>query len=633
MPALPPSLSAFARRWIPSPGTGLLLSMLAVLALLLRSAVVTPKLLLRARERFSVAGKTPDLPSFKWEDAAVLGTHYSTLLMLGLAIAALATMRWWSPSAAPELATRPPIPKRTLRYCSMLLGLVLLAAGLRLPLATGSLWWDELWNMKFATVGEWRQDVNNADSVKFLPTSWARAAWYYNKPTNHPVFTLPSKLCHTVWQNLTGAAPGTFSEIVLRLPVLVAGLAALLLTARLATRLAGERAGLTAAALIALHPWLIRYGVDARSYGLTVLFVAAALYSLERATAESVFRRNAWWWAFGACQFFLMWAHVVAHVTICAALFAAAAWLIRSGPAGGRARRFAQLLVINLMAAALLLTAFLPNLLQSMKWGERNDDGNLLTAPYFLRTLTQITAGMEPPLQGSAGGIPVLPWWALALLGSAGLTACVVAFRYLAKHQPRVSLILGAILLLTALFLTGVKLADFYFYHRFILAAGIPVILLTAIGLSRLPGPSLTAGVLVLYAVLTFPQTRLLLTRSYAPFRETVADLRTGALKLGNAAPIPVGYGLGSHVMQCYDPVMRDIRVNAVEKLQACISQARRENRPLLVSLGYEGLNRRDLPEGFQLLDDPSLFERVSVRHGIEPEFTFHLLRLKPPIP
>ena len=193
------------------------MSMLAVLALLLRSAVVTPKLLVRARERFSGAGKTPDLPSFKWEDAAVLGTHYSTLLMLGLAIAALATMRWWFPTAAPELATLPPIPKRTLRYRSMLFGLVLLAAGLRLPLATGSLWWDELWNMKFATVGEWRQDVNNADSVKFLPTSWARAAWYYNKPTNHPVFTLPSKLCHTVWQNLTGAAPGTFSEIVLRL--------------------------------------------------------------------------------------------------------------------------------------------------------------------------------------------------------------------------------------------------------------------------------------------------------------------------------------------------------------------------------------------------------------------------------
>ena len=632
-------MPASIRRWIPSPGTGLLLTVLAVLAWWLRSGIVTSKLLSRAREDFAGVRQNPEFPDFTWKDAAVLGTHYSTWFMIGTALAALLTMKWWFPARAAATKPTPPPVQTTPRYRIILLALVLLAAGLRLPLAAGSLWWDELWNVKFATVGEWRQEGTDADRVQWQPTPWARAAWYFNKPTNHPVLTLPSKACHLAWQKLTGAAPGTFSEPVLRLPVLLAGLAALLLTARLATRLAGERAGLAAAALIALHPWLIRYGVDARSYGLTFFFMAAALYSLERASSESASRRNAWWWAFGACQFFLMWAHVFAHVSICAALFVAAAWLIRRGPPGDRNRQFAQLLVINLTAAALLLTAFLPNLLQVMTWGERNDDGNLLTGSYLLRTLSQIAAGMEPPLTGSGAGIPVLPWWGLAVLGAGGLAAIVAAFRYLLRHQPRAAILLGSSLAFTGLFLAAVKLTDFYFYHRFILAAGISVILLTAIGLSRLPRAWLTGGALVVFAALTFPQTRLLLTRSYAPFRETVADLRTEAARLSTHPPIAVGYGLGSHVMQCYHPAMRCILVkpgmpdNSDEQLHDCIDQARRENRPLFVALGYKELNRLNLPEGFDLLKDAALFEQIGERHGLEPEFTFHLLQLKAPAP
>ena len=618
------------RRWIPSAGLALLLSGLAGLAVLLRFSVVTSKALERARERFLAAREHPLLSSFKWEDAAVLGTHFSTLLLGGMAVVALITMRWWCPPAPPEAGPPAAREKTNPRYRIALLAIVLLAAGLRLPLASGSLWWDELWNMKFATVGEWRQDPADPDHPTFQPTSWSRAAWYFNKPANHPVFTLPSKFCHTVWQKVTGAAPGSFSEIVLRLPVLAGGLAALLLTAALATRLAGERAGLLAATLIALHPWLIRYGADARSYGLTLFFTAAALYSLERATAGKATRRQLWWWLFGACQFLLMWAHVVAHVSICGALFASAVWLIGSGPPGNRGRQFAQLLIINSLAAALLLTAYLPNLLQAMTWGERNDDGNLLTGAYFLRTLSQAAAGMEPPLYGNRAGIPVMPWWGLALILTAGLAAATTGFRSLIRLQPRATVIPGVLTGFILLFLAGVKLADFYFYHRFIIAIGIPIILLVAIGLSRLPRTSVIVGVLAIYAVLTFPQTRLLLTRSYAPFREVVAALHAAAARLGPAPPIAVGYGLGSHVMQCYEPALRDIRDDPAEKLRASIDQARRGNRPLFVALGYEALNRLNLPDGFALLDDPALFERIGTWHGIEPEFTFHLLQLKP---
>jgi hypothetical protein len=184
----------------------------------------------------------------------------------------------------------------------------------------------------------------------------------------------------------------------------------------------------------------------------------------------------------------------------------------------------------------------------------------------------------------------------------------------------------------TAEFLAVVAATNFYFYHRFILTVSVPLTVLAAIGLGRLRPIWLAGLPLAGFFFLTYPQTRLLRSASYAPFRETVADLRAAAA----ASPgrvIPVAYGLGSHVMQCYYPELRDIRADGAAALGKLIDQARREQRPLLVALGYEGLNRLNMPDGFRLLDDPALFEKLSTRHGIEPEFTFHLLRLKPVVP
>ena len=114
-----------------------------------------------------------------------------------------------------------------------------------------------------------------------------------------------------------------------------------------------------------------------------------------------------------------------------------------------------------------------------------------------------------------------------------------------------------------------------------------------------------------------------------APFRETVAAMHAAVPRAPEGTILPVAYGLGSHVMQCYEPVLRDIRTDGANRLQSLMDQARRENRPLILAFGYEALNRIILPDGFRLLDDLSLFERVSTFHGIEPEFTFHVLRLR----
>lgn len=621
------------RRWIPSVPTAILLFVLAGLTALLRKAIVLPKDLTKAQDRWAALRANPEGASLKWEDAAVLGTHWSTLAALGLLAAAILTMRFWQPAAGNINPASSPAARAPRWFTGALVGLVLLGGALRLPLATGSLWWDELWNLKFATVGEWRQDPANPDNTRFQTTSWSRAAWYYNKPTNHPVFTLPSKAAHETWRALTQPSdPGAFNELVIRLPVLLGGLAAVFLTGMLGRRLAGERAGLLAAALMALHPWLIRYGVDARSYGLAVAFVGASMYALERATSPDTRRPGLWWLIFGACQFFLMWSHVVAQLAVCAGLFAAAAGLIFRRDSAEKWRELSRLIVINALAAALLLVAFLPNLLQAMNWGGRNDDGNFLTGSYFLRTLSQIVSGMDPPPGPGTEGLPFLPWWALGLLTLGGLAAVTAGILTLFRQRGAAVWIPLSVAGGVAVFLLMVRLTDFYFYHRFILAASVPLLLLAGIGLSRLKPSWLALIAIGGFAALTFPQTRVLMTRSYAPFRETVSDLRAEAARQPGKV-IPVCYGLGSHVMQCYYPELRFITSNGRSSLQALIDQARRENRPLLLAIGYHGINRLNLPDGFQLIDDPALFEKLGTRHGIEPEFTFDVLRLKPATP
>lgn len=632
LPAPLPRPDAPLRRWFPNVGSAAILGVLLLLVGLLRAAVVAPKALAKARDRWqAMQNHLPDA-SFKWEDATMLGTHLSTMAALVVLGMALATMRWWHPSCQPDpIPPAPEKPVPPLWFLPGLASLLLLAALLRLPLAGGSLWWDELWNIKYATIGEWRQDPASPDNVTFQPSSWSRAAWYYNKPTNHPILTLPSKACHEIWQGLTHPGdPGAFNETVLRLPVLLAGLGAIGLIALLTRRFAGPGAGLVAAAIMALHPWMIRYGVDARGYGMTVCFMALALYSLERATSSITLRTNAWWWTFGACQFFLMWSHVLANTAVCAALFITAVCLTSFGPGPEKGRQIARLVVVNIAAASLLLVAFLPNLMQVLTWGERNDDGNLLTGSYFLRTLSQITAGMDPPPGAGPPGIPFLPWWGLGLLAGLGILAAGAGLRQLFRTHGKQAWIPLGVLLGTAGFLILVKAADFFFYHRFVLAASVPLILLVAVGLSRWRSSGLTGLGLCAFVFLTFPQSRLLMTRSYAPFREITAAMTSQGSSM-KAPPLFAGYGLGSHVMQAYLPRLRDIRSNAGPALQNLINQARQEGRPLLLALGYEELNRINLPDGFRLLDDPALFRKTGTWHGIEPEFTFHLFELLPP--
>jgi mannosyltransferase len=91
-----------------------------------------------------------------------------------------------------------------------------------------------------------------------------------------------------VYEWLWTKAIGT-SELALRLPFALLGIALVPLVYAAARALAGHRAGLIAAALAACNPMLIWHAQDARSYTLLALFLAGTVWALATA--------RLWWWA------------------------------------------------------------------------------------------------------------------------------------------------------------------------------------------------------------------------------------------------------------------------------------------------------------------------------------------------
>jgi 4-amino-4-deoxy-L-arabinose transferase-like glycosyltransferase len=131
---------------------------------------------------------------------------------------------------------------------------------------------------------------------------------------------------------------------LLRLPSLVAGAAAIPLTYVLGLRTVGRGAGLVAAAVVALSPFMIFYSAEARAYELAVVLVILSTLAMLAALDGG---RARWWVAYGACSC----AAVYTHYTTVFVLGAQLVWLLWAHP---EARRSA------LLANAGAVVGFLP---------------------------------------------------------------------------------------------------------------------------------------------------------------------------------------------------------------------------------------------------------------------------------
>jgi Dolichyl-phosphate-mannose-protein mannosyltransferase len=111
----------------------------------------------------------------------------------------------------------------------------------------------------------------------------------------------------------------------MRLPSLLAGTAAIPLVYLLGMRTVSRAAGLVAAAVMALSPFMIYYSTEARSYALMIALLIGSTLALL-AAVES--RRARWWVVYAVCSCGALYSHYTAVFPL-AAQFVWALWAHR----------------------------------------------------------------------------------------------------------------------------------------------------------------------------------------------------------------------------------------------------------------------------------------------------------------
>jgi hypothetical protein len=123
---------------------------------------------------------------------------------------------------------------------------------------------------------------------------------------------------------------------LLRAPSLLAGTATIPLVYAIGARTVGRMAGIVAAALTALAPFMIFYSSEARAYSPAIVLVLLSSLALLTAVRG---RRARWWAAYGACSC----AAVFTHYTCVFALAVQLLWVLWAHPEARRAAILANI--------------------------------------------------------------------------------------------------------------------------------------------------------------------------------------------------------------------------------------------------------------------------------------------------
>jgi hypothetical protein len=143
------------------------------------------------------------------------------------------------------------------------------------------------------------------------------------------------------------------SPELLRTPSLLAGTAAIPLVYALGLRTTGRAAGVVAAALTALAPFMIFYSTEARAYQLMTVLVVLSTLALLTAVERGGTR---WWVAYAACCCLAAYAHYTSVFALAVQL----AWVLWAHPAARRAA------VLATAGAAIAYLPWLPGFVDDL---------------------------------------------------------------------------------------------------------------------------------------------------------------------------------------------------------------------------------------------------------------------------
>ncbi len=330
----------------------------------------------------------------KVEDHTSLGLWWGGRLAAIGFIALLVTLPIWGSMQPKAEPIEPSAPVGRVFIAALCL-IMTLAAFLRVQRLEGPLLRDEQDTLKRNV---WGIIVEKTDGTReFQPAGWQQA-FFENGGANNPIFfSLTARLSLAVWRAVFGAPEDRFSLSALRMPSLIAGVFAVGAVALLGWRLGFPLAGLSAALLLAIHPWHIRYSVEARGYSLAILWTIVGWIFLSNALRDQRWRS---WILFSATQMLLLYSYSGAVYVAAVQTFGALFFLVSH-------RRFSELprLLVPVAVSGLLYTQLmLPCVPQILNYLSKDTSFGPMDASWAAETLGAFTAGVnlgiyqgEPP--------------------------------------------------------------------------------------------------------------------------------------------------------------------------------------------------------------------------------------------
>ncbi len=548
-------------------------------------------------------------------------------------------------------------PVVTPKVQAVVLGVIVLAAlGMRLPRMTHSFWGDEADAMATYVHGNYRlEDLKDpAGKMYFQQPSWQQTFFgARHGANNHVLFSVTSRASLEVWRKITGQPETAFTEWVARMPVLLAGLGSLVTTALLLKRWGAPALGLVTAAMLAVHPWHVRYTTEARGYGIMLLLLPLFLICLTDALEKNRWRD---WLGVAVYEFLLMYAWPGIMYPLAAVNAAAALLMVL------RADRLPMLtrwVTANLAAAAVFASLYMPHIPQIENARHRLlwIKGLPMNEVWFHNLLTQPFTGI-PYHEMVKNNPSEMSWQRMyahaPVLTAVGFTVLLLAFAIgfvlmWRRSRPIALLVTGVfgsavVCTLHFKFVLQDELRAWYLIFTMPLVCacvGLGWLAVSALAVKRwtMPGtgvggrPLLARAAIVvaflgLFAGSVWPMNASLINEPEEDYKGAAAMSVLSHEEFSPDKP-PGCYSIWLwRYSALYDP-RGDMRARDKTALQQYMDKARSTGRELYVIVGYRELAKNNSGDFLAVVDDPARFEKLADFHSRESLHTLEVFRMK----
>lgn len=547
------------------------------------------------------------------------------------------TVSHWLPGDAHE-SPEIPAPRWTSRARMALVLVVATGALLAAPRLTQGLWQDEDHSIRAYITGAYLADEDG--ELRFWGTKGRDALLYDWGPNNSIVYSIVARSIDQTWKLVTRPRDQRAREWVVRLPALGFGLLSLAAVAWLGAWLGFPWAGIGAAAILAFHPWHLRYASEVRGYSLVMLLTTLGPVLLLRALRYGTWRR---WCAYGAAQFALLWTYPSAIYPIAAVNAAALPmlWRLHGSPTAAPIQwmRFACVHVWGGVAWLVLMAGNVAIVGEYLA----SKTPRSLGIPWLQEFGSQLVSGAvwshrpqlgDPVYPELARRAAEMPWLFDGWVAATCLLLALGVVRLLRETRFGGSWVWVFLLPAPVGWAVGALRQDFLYTRNLIFA--LPMLaLLVGIGLetvrpARARHPVLGAVFAAValawtlgYGWASEPARFALRSRAFQPYRDAVAFTRPlDPFAPGQRDVLTASF---SGEPFYYDPFVR--MIEGADELREMMVQARAEGLPLFVNVGRLELARRRKPELAALVEKSGAFEEVAVFHGFAPKFTQRVFR------